>query len=88
MYFAEALAQIAKNITVKLSADGVAGCCAIIGGTLGISCLAGYGIHEYFEYKTRLAELEQQKALSLLRNGKQNLDDDNGNDDGPTPLVA
>ena len=85
MYFAEALTQIAKNIVIKLSADGAAGCCAILGGTFCVSCLAGFGIHEYFEYKTKLAELELQKAMSLLENNERNCDD--GNHDGPIPLV-
>ena len=88
MIFSEALAQIAKNITVKLSADGVAGSCAILGGTLTLSCLAGYGLHEYFEYKKRMAELNQQLEFARLKNEKNNLDDDNDSDDGPTPLDA
>ena len=86
--YAQALVELAKNTTVSLSATGAHGGLAIFGCTALICCAAGYGAHEYLKYKTRLAELEFQKALSLLKNGADKQDNDDGNDDGPTPIAA
>ena len=86
--FIQPLVEIAKNTTIKLVAKGVPGALAVIGGATAIGITAGYITHEYLNYKVRIAEIELQQTLSMLRKNAQCEDDNDGNDDGPTPIAA
>ena len=88
---AQALAEIAKNITIKLTAEGAHATFAIIGGSTIVGLTAGYGMHEYYKHKTRLAELDYQKIMFELEHSKLQRrpdNDNNGNDNNPTTIVA
>ncbi len=88
-----ALAEIAKNITIKIVAKGAPGAVAILGGGTVVGLTTGYCVDKYFKYKTRLAELDYQRAISTVEGCEHNRDhddgdDNDGNDDGPTPIVS
>ena len=85
-----ALAEFLKNVSIKIVAKGGAGAAAFLGGSTVAGLTIGYLSHEYFKHKTRLAELDYQRIIATLENSEHNghHDDNDGNDDGPTPIAA
>jgi hypothetical protein len=66
------LEELVKNISIKIVAKGAPGAVAILGGGTILGLTTGYGLHVYFKYKTRLAELDHQSIISALEDKERN----------------
>ena len=70
MSFTEALVQFASNTKTTLSAQGWPAAVAVMFVTAVAGGVAGYGIHEHYEYKKLTAGIDDDVCFRIDGPGK------------------